>query len=125
MVNKTVKNKKRRHGKFSRKITKYMCGLKEPDLCCESQYNRDKLIKHVFQLYDDDFESIDNDINIFIGFRMFLVRDKNKKGVKLWDDMSNKLKGKLTKNKIEKLLKELPLFYLLSFIGHAFYLKMN
>ena len=60
-------------------------GVKEPDLCCESEYNRDKLVEHVFKLYDDDLESIDNDIVAFIGFRILLVKDKNKKGVKLWE----------------------------------------
>ncbi len=58
-----------------------------------------------------------------IGYKITLRENKDKIGLKLWDELNQlTLKNnKINKNKIKELLQEIPLYYLLSFLGYAHY----
>jgi hypothetical protein len=72
---------------------------------------------------DEYLSYLNNDILIFIGYRNELEKNNDTEGVKLWDELDSRMfkNGKLSKKKIVKLLKKVPLFYLLSFLGLASY----
>ena len=119
--NKTLKNK----------ITKYLC--KKKDICCEEDIDRKLAIEDIFALYrevaefffekDEYLSYINNDLLIFIGYRINLEKKGDIEGVKLWDEINNKLlvNKKSNEKKIVELLNEVPLYYLLSFLGYAYY----
>ena len=70
-------------------------------------------------------EAIENDILFFVGYRVDLEKAKNMEGVKVWDYISSKTTNKkLSEVIIRKLLIELPLYYLLAFLGST-YLKFK
>lgn len=119
------KNKQRKNNTLKKKITRYFCETKEQDICCESDYNREEIVEKIMSMYkeifnntvDDYLDWIDNDIVGFIGVRNFLQNDKNFKGVNMWNFLASKTKNK--KN-IHKVLMELPLYYLLAFLGSTY-----
>lgn len=108
--------------------------LKKGDICCEKDYNRDKIINQIFKVYEDMFmsdylEYIDNDIMLFIGYYIDLQNNNDTEGMKLWKYIyaqipptDNKIQDE---NNIKTLLKSLPLFYLLSFLGLAHYKQQD
>ena len=115
--------------KQTKKITRYFCETKEKDICCEDHYKREEIVEHIVSMYkeiynntgDNYLDWIDNDIVRFIGARILLANDKNKKGVKLWDFIDS-----TTKNKdITNVLMELPLYYLLSFLGATYLMYVD
>jgi len=55
---------------------------------------------------------------------MNLEKKKDYDGLNLWHEIASKTsnKGVPNKEKIIKLLQELPLYYLLSFLGYAYYI---
>ena len=130
-VSKT-KNTKTTKNTLKNKITKYFCETKEQDICCESDHNREKIVSEILALYktryvgyaNEYLEWIDNDIVIFIGYRVNLEKDKNIKGVKLWDLIASKNKQHLSETNIKGLLMELPLYFLLAFLGNS-YIKLK
>lgn len=119
--NKTLKNK----------INKYI--YKKKDICCEDDIDRKLAIEDIFTLYseianfmyekDEYLSYIDNDLLKFIGYKIDLDKINDKEGIKLWEKMNNKMlkNKKLDKNKIIELLNDVPLYYLLSFLGYAYY----
>ena len=138
--NKTLKNK----------LNQYISHHK--DICCEKDVDKKQIIDQLFELYekiaeynyekDNYLDYINNDIVGLIGIKIDLMDSKDKEGVKLWDELDRrcyknneeyKKKGKLDKLNIIKLLNELPLYLLLSFLGLAYskykpmedYLKKN
>ena len=130
---KTLNKKVIKHkNTLKNKITNYFCQTKEQDICCESEYNREQIISEIITIYKQRFvaypneylEWIDNDILIFVGYRVYLEREKNVKGVKLCDLISSKNKKKLSESNIKGLLMDLPLYYLLAFLGNS-YLKLK
>ena len=74
---------------------------------------------------DEYLNSISNDLVIFIGYKVDLVNDKN--GAALWDELdkelggNKKLGGKTNFTKIQKVLLEVPLSFLLAFLGLSAY----
>jgi hypothetical protein len=118
--NKTLKNK----------INKYIFSN---DICCEDNIDRKIAIQDIFTLYseiasfmyekDEYLSYISNDLLVLIGYKIDLETKNDKEGVRLW----NKIKSKITlnknpnKEKIIELLNEVPLYYLLSFLGYAYY----
>jgi hypothetical protein len=118
--NKTLKNK----------INKYI--LKN-DICCEDDVDRKIIIQDIFALYseiasfmyekDEYLSHIDNDLLKLIGYKIDLETKNDNEGVRLW----NKIKSKITLNKTSnkekmiEVLNEVPLYYLLSFLGYAYY----
>jgi hypothetical protein len=118
--NKTLKNK----------INKYI--LKN-DICCEDDVDRKIIIQDIFALYseiasfmyekDEYLSHIGNDLLKLIGYKIDLETKNDNEGVRLW----NKIKSKITLNKTSnkekmiEVLNEVPLYYLLSFLGYAYY----
>ena len=107
--------------------------LKKGDICCEKDIDRTLLIEDIFALYMDIAEFmfekeqyldyVNNDLLVFIGYRMELEKGNNQEGVRIWDGLMNKMKknNALDKDKIVRLLHQVPLFYLMAFLGYAQY----
>jgi hypothetical protein len=118
---------------LKKRITQYICNTEKQDICCEEDIERTMAIDQIFDLYRKlaillDVESeylsyLDNDIVKFIGYKIDLEKNKDTKGVKLWEKIDSTIrKGKnISKNKIITLLMTVPLYYLLSFLGYAYY----
>ena len=121
MKSKKNTQQKKKVSQLSRKITDYISKKEIKDICCEEDYDRNKIIAELFKLYDDDLDTIDNDIIKFIGYKMELDKTNDKVGVKLWEliEKSISTNNKSSKNKIVKILHDLPLYYILAFLGHA------
>jgi hypothetical protein len=124
-----IKSKKKSPN-VSKQISNYI--LKKGDICCEEDFERDKIIEQIFSVYKDMFsntylDTLNNDMMLFIGYFIDLKKTNDKKGMKLWTYLDEQMPVTKNKNKdeknIKKLLKSLPLFYLLSFLGMAHYKK--
>lgn len=112
-------------------MTNYI--LKKGDICCEKDIDRKLVIEDILKLYTEiaDFmfekeqylDYVQNDLLVFIGYRMMLEEGKNTEGVGLWDSLKKRTeKGIIpNKEKIMELLHQVPLFYLMSFLGYAQY----
>jgi hypothetical protein len=113
------------------KINKYIC--KKKDICCEDDIDRKLAIQDIFSLYreianfmyekDEYLSYINNDLIKFIGYKIDLEKKNDIKGLRLWDELDGKMfvNKKLDETKIIELLNEVPLYYLLSFLGYAYY----
>jgi hypothetical protein len=72
---------------------------------------------------DEYLSHIGNDLLKLIGYKIDLETKNDNEGVRLW----NKIKSKITLNKTSnkekmiEVLNEVPLYYLLSFLGYAYY----
>jgi len=118
--NKTLKNK----------INKYIC---KNDLGCEDDIDRKLAIQDIFTLYseiaefmyekDEYLSYIDNDLVKFIGYKIDLETKNDNEGIRLWNKIISKitLNKNPNKEKITEFLNEVPLYYLLSFLGYAYY----
>ena len=122
---KTKTQKTKKNNTLKKKISQYFCETKEQDICCETDYNRKEIVEKIMTMYKEIFNNtednyldwIDNDIVGFIGVRNFLQNDKNFKGVKMWNFLASKTKNK---ENIHQTLMELPLYYLLAFLGSTY-----
>jgi superfamily I DNA and RNA helicase len=113
------------------KINKYI--FKKKDICCEDDIDRNLAIQDIFTLYskiagfmyekDEYLSYIDNDIVKFINYKINLNKENDKEGISLWKEISSKITLYKTPNKkkIIELLNTVPLYYLLSFLGFAYY----
>jgi hypothetical protein len=123
---------KTRKTKFIKNVHEYI--FKKGDICCEEDYNRDIIISEIIELYKEIvtilneegvtyLEHVDNDIIKFIGYLSTLKENKNSTGVKLWKTMTNKIRKdkKLNEEKMIEVLKEVPLYFLLSFLGQVYH----
>jgi hypothetical protein len=118
--NKTLKNK----------INKYI--LKN-DICCEDDVDRKIIIQDIFALYseiasfmyekDEYLSHIGNDLLKLIGYKIDLETKNDNEGVRLWNKINSKITLNKTSNKEKmiEVLNEVPLYYLLSFLGYAYY----
>ena len=107
--------------------------LKKGDICCENNIDRKLAIEDIFEVYtkiadfmhekDKYLDYVQNDLLVFIGFRMML-EDTNKEGVQIWDAMKKRTEkgGVPNKMKIIQFLQDVPLFYLMAFLGNAHYI---
>lgn len=127
---KTLNKKVVKYNKtLKKKLTNYFCETKDKDICCETNYNRKMIVEEIISMYKKkDFnylESVENDILFFVGIRDDLEKAKNEKGLKIWDYISSlTINKKLSDVIIRTLLMELPLYYLLAFLGKT-YLKFK
>jgi hypothetical protein len=124
-------NNQKKRRTLKNTMTNYI--LKKGDVCCEKDIDRKKVIEDIFSLYEEiaEFmfekelylEYVQNDLLVFIGYRMELEKGNNKEGVRLWDGLSRLTMSDntLDKNKITRLLKNVPLYYLLAFLGYVTY----
>jgi len=107
-------------------ITDYIC--KKGDINGKEYVERKIVIKEIIKLYKkiaDKYaekelyvDYINNDISVFIGIKKFMEKKKDKEGIILWDLLSQNTQ---TIEQVIKTLDEIPLYYLLSFLGYAQY----
>lgn len=127
-----TRNKKASKSKsLKNKIHHYI--NKKQDICCENDFKRDKVIEEIMELYmkiadlsdekDEYLSYIDNDLVKFIGYYADLKNANDHEGIYLWKRISDYVNTnkKPDKTKIIRLLHEVPLYYLLSFLGMAYY----
>lgn len=124
---KTTKKTQKNNISLRQRITKYI--LKKGDICCEEDFNRKKVIDEIFMLYNNNLNNINNDVLLFIGYFIDLKNAKDKVGMDLWKELYNlmpNIKSK-TQDKIntKSILQNMPLFYLLSFLGMAYYINKD
>ncbi len=118
------------------KIHQYI--TKKGDICCEENINREYTINEIFNLYsmiathfnekELYLDYVSNDIVLFIGYLYNLKENKNTDGIKLWesiDKLTQTKKGGINKDNVIKILNNVPLYYLLSFLGYAYYRKIQ
>ena len=123
------KKNTRKKTPLKKKISNYFFNTKEQDICCEKYYNRKLIVSEILTIYktvygdcinnNEYLELVDNDVAKFVGYRSSLDELKDKTGVNLLDEISSRNKNKLSKENIVSLLMELPLYYILAFLGHA------
>lgn len=113
------------------KIHKYIS--KKQDICCENDIDRKIVIKQIIEKYkvicknmnepSEYLNYINNDLSKFIGYLVDLKKNKDNEGVKLWNEIDKKMyQNKLVnEKKIEILLQDVPLYFLLSFLGYSSY----
>lgn len=111
---------------LKRRIHKYIS--KKTDICCESDINRPAIINQIFETYKridepEYLNNINNDLVKFIGYYDDLKKTKDKEGMRLWNEIDKHMfeKEVVTEQKVVILLNELPLYFLLSFLGYAAY----
>jgi hypothetical protein len=66
---------------------------------------------------------INNDLVKFIGIKFDLEKHRDIEGIKLWNEIDKKMyENKIVnEQRIELLLRDVPLYFLLSFLGYASY----
>jgi hypothetical protein len=118
--NKTLKNK----------INKYIF---KNDICCEDDIDRKIAIQDIFTLYseiasfmyekDEYLSYIGNDLVKLIGYKIDMETKNDNEGLRLWNKINSKITLNKTSNKEKmiELLNEVPLYYLLSLLGYAYY----
>ena len=125
---KSKKNKKN----IKKQISNYI--LKKGDICCEDDFERQKIIDSIFNIYKTMdthhyLDSLNNDMLIFIGYFIDLKKNNDKEGMKLWEYLDSQMPPNQTpindEKNIKNLLNSFPLFYVLSFLGMANYKQNN
>jgi len=106
---------------------------KKQDICCEKYYDRKLIIQQIVKKYknicilrgepNEYVSSIHNDLFTFVGVLFELKNNNDVEGVELWNDLDKQMfeNNKLKPREIVRLLYHVPLYYLLSFLGHASY----
>lgn len=100
---------------------------KKQDICCEEDVDRSLIIEQIINKYKkisgyinepgEYLNYINNDLVKFIGYKVDL------KDSRLWNELDKKMykNKKVNEKKIEALLKDIPLYLLLAFLGFASY----
>jgi len=114
------------------RLQRRMC---EKDICCEEDINRDVIIEMIidnykkicrnYQYENEYLNFINNDLLVFIGYKVNLKTDPS--GEKLWNDLNKEMGDKqIDLIKVKRVLKDLPLSFLLAFLGLSTYkVKLN
>lgn len=130
----TRKNKISQKNKTSKKIHHYISKTK--DICGEEDIDRDVVIQQILQKYRSICEKtgepeeylnwINNDILIFIGYKVDLMDKKDKEGDKLWEYLNKEMmtRNKVSLRKVKQLLMNVPLYFLMAFSGYASYKEL-
>jgi hypothetical protein len=118
--------------KLNKRIHEYI--YKQGDICCEEDYDRNVIIKEIIELYKEIttilnekgviyLEHVDNDITKFINYLSSLESNNNKEGIYLFNSLGKRLKKdkKFNEEEMIKLLHEVPLYYLLAFLGQVYH----
>jgi hypothetical protein len=102
--------------------------ISKNDICCEENIDRKRVIQQIIKAYkkvailfaepDEYLSYLNNDMIMLIGYRIDLDKER-----KLITDMDKKMNTRniLNQHKIEVLLHNVPLSYLLSLLGYASY----
>jgi hypothetical protein len=113
---------------LKKRIHKYISN--KQDICCETDIKRNLAIQQIFDKYKkmDNTEylnMINNDLIKFIGYYVDLEKAKDREGMRLWRELDKRMfeKKEVNEKKVEQLLQDVPLYFLLSFLGYASYLE--
>ena len=144
-ANKTKNNKNTTRKVFKQRMLNYYKNKTIPDLCCEKDYNREILIGQLFTLYEamekmssalgDELgylDSLYNDVFFFLSTGSYKIEDKESEAISkiLTKHMIKKdVNGveRVDKNGVIFVLTNVPLYYLLAFLGRTYstYKKMK
>ena len=128
-------SKKKTNKTLKKQIHQYIS--KKGDICCEDLVDRNVIIQDIIATYKKISEKqsepteylnyINNDFLVFIGIQVDLIQKKDTVGMKLWKLLDKQMfsNNQLDQMKVEKLLKEIPLYYLFAFLGYAKYTEKN
>ena len=107
---------------------------KKQDICCESDIDRAIVIQQLINKYKritaffgepekEYLGHINNDLLVLIGYKVDLEKARDNEGVQLWNGLDKRMfvHKKLNEAKTIELLKEMPLYFLMSFLGYASY----
>jgi hypothetical protein len=113
---------------LKKRIHKYISN--KQDICCETNIKRNLVIQQILDKYKrfsntEYLNYINNDLIGFIGYYVDLEKAKDKEGMRLWRELDKRmLENKdVNEQKVVLLLNEVPLYFLLSFLGFASYLE--
>lgn len=113
------------------KIHKYIC--KKKDICCDKNIDKKIIIDQIVEKYkklckkmkepNEYLNWINNDILLFIGFQFEMEKKKDTEGINLTHQLDQSMyhHDKVNLDKITQLLMDVPLYFLLSFLGYATY----
>ena len=75
------------------------------------------------QLSEEYLNSMNNDLVKLIGYRIDLENKKDQYGLTLWDELDQRMyvENVVSEKKIIEVLEEVPMFFLMSFLGYACY----
>ena len=115
MPRKTLKNR----------IHKYIS--RKQDICCENDIDRKVVVQQIVAKYKNIYNKkpdkyliyMNYDLTKMIGYKVDLRRNNNVEGITLWDELYQT--NVVSEKKIELLLQDVPLYFLLSFLGYASY----
>jgi len=106
---------------------------KKQDICCDDDIDRKVVIQQLMDKYKSISKEMDepeeylsyvsNDLCKMIGYKVDLMKDKDKEGVQLWNILNKRVaENKIViETKMITLLQEVPLYFLMSFLGYASY----
>ena len=99
---------------------------KKKDICCEEDVDRDVIIESLFELYthdDEPLKTLHHDFCKFIGYQNNLKAARDRQGLALWDqiDKAGYKDKNIDEEEVKKSLHEVPLYFLLSFLGYGYY----
>ena len=104
------------------------------DICCESDIDRTIVIQQLINKYKritaffgepekEYLGYINNDMLTMIGYKIDLEKAHDNEGLQAWKRLNKRMyvNHKLNETKTIELLKEMPLYFLMSFLGYASY----
>lgn len=115
---------------ISSKIREY---FSTRELACEDDVSRNEVINQTIEIYkriyqkmdepEEYLNSMNNDLVKLIGYRIDLENKKDHYGLNLWDELDQRmyLENVVSEKKIIEVLEEVPMFFLMSFLGYACY----
>ena len=108
---------------------------KKQDICCESDIDRAIVIQQIIDKYkrinaffgepeSEYLGRINNDLVGLIGYKIDLEKAHDTEGLQVWKRLNKRMyvDKKLNEAKTTELLKEMPLYFLMAFLGHASYI---
>jgi hypothetical protein len=113
---------------LKKRIHKYISN--KQDICCETNIERNLVIQQIFDKYKkfgntEYLDYVNNDLIGFIGYYVDLEKTKDKEGMRLWRELDKRMfeNKDVNEKKVVLLLNDVPLYFLLSFLGYASYLE--
>ena len=117
---------------LSSKIREY---FSTRELACEDDVSRKEVIDQTIEIYkricqkmdeqlsEEYLNSMNNDLVKLIGYRIDLENKKDQYGLTLWDELDQRMyvENVVSEKKIIEVLEEVPMFFLMSFLGYACY----
>jgi hypothetical protein len=107
---------------------------KKQDICCESDIDRTIVIQQIIDKYkritaffaepeSEYLGYINNDLLTMIGYKIELEKAHDHEGLQVWKRLNKRMyvDKQLNEAKTIELFKELPLYFLMSFLGYASY----